>query len=138
MLSLRPRSCSALLLLLAAPAAAAPGWELRVPDRIEVAQGASEVLPIAIAVDRGLTVSRDAPVIIDLAPEAGASVRRRRLGRPEAVDPGADAPRFTVAIKGESAGDHAIAIRVRFWLCAAKTCRPIDVRRTAQVAVAPP
>ena len=105
------------------------------PERIEVAQGASEMLPIAIAVDRGLTVSKDAPVIIDLVPEAGATVKRRRLGRSEAVDPGADAPRFTVAVKGDAAGDHAIAIRVRFWLCAAKTCRPIDVNKVAQVAV---
>ena len=105
------------------------------PERVEVAQGASAVLPIAIAVDRGLTVSKDAPVIIDLVPEAGAVVKKRRLGRPEAVDPGADAPRFVVNVKGEGAGDHAIAIRVRFWLCAAKTCRPIDVKKLAQVAV---
>ncbi len=105
------------------------------PERVEVAQGAVATLPIAIALDRGLTVSKDAPVIIDLAPEAGATVKRKRLGRGEAVDPGADAPRFTVPVKGEAAGDHAIAIRVRFWLCAAKTCRPIDVKKVAQVAV---
>jgi hypothetical protein len=132
---LRRRSCSAAILLIAGTASAAPGWEVRIPDRVEVAQGASAQLAIAIAVDRGLTVSKDAPVIIDLVPEAGAVVKKRRLGRPEAVDPGADAPRFTVVVKGEAAGDHALAIRVRFWLCAAKTCRPIDVKKTAQVAV---
>ena len=105
------------------------------PERIAIAQGASGMLPIAIAVDRGLTVSKDAPVIIDLLPEAGVTIRKRRVGRGEAVDPGADAPRFMVPVKGDAAGDHAIAIRVRFWLCAAKTCRPIDVKKTAQVAV---
>jgi hypothetical protein len=107
-----------------------------VPDRVEVAQGAVATLPIAIAVDRGLTVSKDAPVIIDVSPEAGVSVKRRRLGRSEAVDPGADAPRFTVPVKGEVDGDHAVSVRVRFWLCATKTCRPIDVVKVAQVAVA--
>ena len=105
------------------------------PERVEVAQGAVATLPIAIAVDRGLTVSKDAPVIIDVAPEAGVTVRRRRLGRGEAVDPGADAPRFTVSVKADAGGEHAVAIRVRFWLCAAKTCRPIDVKKVAQVAV---
>ena len=128
----------ACLLLLAGTAAAEPGsggWEGRIPDRVEVAQGASAMLPIAIAVDRGLAVSKDAPVIIDLVPDVGAVVKRRRLGRPEAVDPGADAPRFVVAVKGATPGDHAIAIRVRFWLCAAKTCRPIDMKKVAQVAV---
>jgi hypothetical protein len=29
-----------------------------------------------------------------------------------------------------------VRLRIRFWLCAARACRPIDVRRTATVAVA--
>jgi hypothetical protein len=123
------------LLLASATAHAAPSWEVRVPERVEIAPGAVATLPIAIAVDRGLTVSKDAPIIIDLAPDAGATIKRRRLGRGEAVDPGADAPRFTVPVKAEGLGDHAIGIRVRFWLCAAKTCRPIDVKKVAQVTV---
>jgi hypothetical protein len=52
----------------AAPAAAQqPGWEVRVPERVELVLGEAGVLSIAIAVDRGLTVSRDPPVILDLA-----------------------------------------------------------------------
>ena len=80
-----------------------PGWEVRVPERIDVVLGEAGVLPIAVAVDRGLSVSRDAPVIVDLA-GPGLGLKRTRLGRAEAVDPGADAPRFAVALRPTAAG----------------------------------
>ncbi len=110
-----------------------PGWEVRIPDRVEIAESASGTLTIALAVDRGLTISKDASIIVDLDPDTGLSVRRRRLGRTEAVDPEADAPRFAIAIKNEAAGDHVVRIRLRFWLCGGKVCRPIDVKRTTTV-----
>jgi hypothetical protein len=121
-----------------APAEAEPdlGWEIRISERVEVAAGATAPLAIALAVDRGLTVSHDAAVIIDLQPDAGLTVKKRRLGRGDAVDPDADAPRFAVPVRGDSPGDHAVRLHLRFWLCRTKTCRPIDVRRTATVAVA--
>lgn len=123
--------------LVCAPAAAQrePGWDLRVAERVEVGAGATAQLTIALAVDRGLTVSKDAAVIIDLAPEAGVSVKKKRLGRGDAVDPEADAPRFAVNVRGDAPGEHVVRLRVRFWLCGTRSCRPIDVRRTATVAV---
>jgi len=133
------------LILLAALAIAAraeaqrqPGWEVRVADRVELAPGGSGAISISIAVDRGLTVSRDAAVIIDLVAPAGISLRKRRLGRGEAVDPEADAPRFAVPVRATEPGEHAVKIRVRFWVCGGKACRPIDVRRAAVVAVTAP
>ncbi len=121
----------------AAPAAAQqPGWEVRVPERVEVVAGEAGVLPIAIAVDRGLTVSRDAPVIVDLA-GAGLGLKKTRLGRADAVDPGADAPRFAVPLRPPAAGDFAVKVRIKLWLCGERTCRPLDVRREAKIAVAP-
>jgi hypothetical protein len=113
-----------------------PGWDVRIPDQVAVGAGATAPLTIAIAVDRGLTVSKDAAVIIDLVPEDGASVKKRRLGRGDAVDPEADAPRFAVAVHGDAPGDHALQLHVRFWLCGTRSCRPVDVRRTATIAVA--
>ena len=113
-----------------------PGWDVRISERADVAVGATAPLSIAIAVDRGLTVSKDAAVIVDLAPDAGVSVKKRRLGRPDAVDPDADAPRFVVPVRGDAPGDHPVRLRLRFWLCGARACRPIDVRRTATVSVA--
>ena len=115
-----------------------PGWEVRVADRVELAPGTSGAISISIAVDRGLTVSRDAAVIIDLVAPAGISLRKRRLGRGEAVDPEADAPRFAVPVRATEPGEHAVKIRVRFWVCGGKACRPIDVRRAAVVAVTAP
>ncbi|HEY6177822.1 MAG TPA: hypothetical protein VIX73_25380 [Kofleriaceae bacterium] len=128
----------AVALLVCAPAAAQrdPGWDVRVTERVEVAVGASAPLSIAIAVDRGMTVSKDAAVIIDVAPDDGVTVRKRRLGRGDAVDPEADAPRFALAVRGDSPGDHAVRLHIRFWLCRSRICRPIEVRREARVSVA--
>jgi hypothetical protein len=125
-------------LLVSAPAAAQRelGWDLRVAERVEIVAGATGSLTIALAVDRGLTVSRDAAVIIDLAPDAGITVKKRRLGRGDAVDPEADAPRFAVNLRTDTPGDHLVRLHVRFWLCGTRSCRPIDVRRVATIAVA--
>jgi hypothetical protein len=129
---------SALVLLVGAPAGAQrqPGWDLRVAERVELAAGATGSLTIALAVDRGLTVSRDAAVIVDLAPDPGLTVKKRRLGRGDAVDPEADAPRFAVGVRGDTPGDHLVRLHVRFWLCGTRSCWPIDVRRVATVGVA--
>jgi hypothetical protein len=113
-----------------------PGWEIRIGDKVVLAPGASGTIPVSIAVDRGLSVSRDAQVILDLAPEPGLTFRKRRLGRTDAVDPEADAPRFAVAVRGDTDGEHTVKLRIRFWLCGGKSCKPIDVRRTAVVSVA--
>jgi hypothetical protein len=123
------------LLLLAAPAYADTGWELRVPERIEIAAGASGNLPIAIAVDRGLSISKDAQLVVDLAPDGAITVKRRRLGRTDAVDPDADEPRFAVPVHGETAGDYSLKLHVRFWVCAQRTCKPVDARRSVAVSV---
>jgi len=129
-----------LLLVACAPADAQrdPGWELRVPERIEVAAGATAPLSIAIAVDRGLTVSKDAAVIVDLAPDDGVAIKKRRLGRADAVDPDADAPHFAAPIRGDTVGDHTVAVHVTFWLCGTRSCRPIDARKSAQIVVTAP
>src|SRR5262249_36732451 len=71
-----------------------------------------------------------------LAADAGVTVKKKRLGRSDAVDPEADAPRFAVNLRGDAPGDHAMRLHVRFWLCGTRSCRPIDVRRTVTIAVA--
>jgi len=126
------------VLVVGAEAQGQPGWEIRVGDKVVLAPGAAGTIPVSIAVDRGLTVSRDAPVILDLAPEPGLTFRKRRLGRTDAVDPEADAPRFAVAVRGDAEGEHTVKLRIRFWLCGGKSCKPIDVRKTAVVSVTAP
>ncbi len=129
------------LVLLAGPAHAdtAPaGIDVRVADRVEIAHGATSPLEISIAVDRGLTVSKDAAVIVDLAPPTGVHLKKKRLGRADAVDPGADAPRYAIPLRGDAAGEHTLKLRIRLWLCGGRVCKPVDVRRTATVIVTPP
>jgi hypothetical protein len=126
----------AALLLVASTAYAEPGWELRVPERVDLVAGTSGTLPIAIAVDRGQTISQAAGLILDIAPD-GVTVQKRRLARADAVDPDADAPRFAVAVRAETAGDFTVKLHLRFWLCGAKVCKPIDARRTIAVAATP-
>lgn len=129
---------AALALTARAEAQRQPGWEVRVAERVEVVTGTSGAIALSIAVDRGLTVSKDAAVIVDLVAPAGVSLRKRRLGRGDAVDPEADAPRFAVPVRATEAGEHDVKIRVRFWVCGGKACRPVDVRRSAIVAVTVP
>lgn len=127
-----------LLSLLIAQTAHAQGWEVRIPEKVEVTLGEVATLPIAIAVDRGLVISKDAPVIVDVtATPASVSTRKPRLGRPDAVDPEADAPRWAVPLKATAAGDHVVKIRLRMWLCGGRSCRPLDVKRQATIVVSP-
>jgi len=134
------RACALAVVLVAspAPAMASPGWELHVPERVEVAAGATGTLPIELAIDRGQSISKDGGLVLDLAPDGGVAVKRRRFGRADAVDPDADAPRFAIALRAEAAGDFTLKVHLRFWLCGTKVCRPIDARRTVTVSVAAP
>jgi hypothetical protein len=114
------------------------GWELRVPERVELVAGSSGALPIAIALDRGMSVSKDASVIVDLTPAPGLVIKRRRLGRGDAVDPDADDPRFAIPVRADTAGDYTLKLHMQFWLCGKRACRPIEARRTIAVAVSAP
>jgi len=127
------------LLLVAAPLGApayAETWELKIPERVDLTAGTSGTLPISLAVDRGKTISKDAGIVVDLAPEGGGvTVKKRRLGRADAVDPDADAPRFSVPLRAEAAGDFTLRVRLRFWVCGQKVCKPVDAKRSVVLSV---
>lgn len=110
-------------------------WDVQVPERLEVNAGTVATLPIAIAVRDGHTISRDADPIVDLTPEPGITIKRRRLGRADAVDPDSATLRFAVPVGAPRAGDYSVKFRVRFWLCGTNVCRPIDARRTVVITV---
>jgi hypothetical protein len=74
-------------------------------------------------------------VILELDPDPGVTVKKKRLGRGDAVDPDADAPRFAIAVRGEAPGEHPVRVRVRFWLCGARRCRPIEAQGVTTVVV---
>lgn len=135
------RSAIAILLASATVAyaqPAQPGWEINVPDKVEVVKGAVASVPITIAVDRGLSVSKSGPVLIDLSPDAGLYIKKRRIGRPDAVDPEADVPRFVVPVRADQAGELAVRLRIRLWLCGGKVCRPLDLKKQTTILVSAP
>lgn len=135
------RRALALLFAIAATAhaqPAQPGWEINVPDKLEVTQGQVARLPITIAVDRGLSVSKSGPVLIDLSPDAGLYIKKRRIGRPDAVDPDADVPRFVVPVRADAVGELLVKLRIRLWLCGGKVCRPLDLKKQTTLLVTAP
>ncbi|NVB82320.1 MAG: hypothetical protein HOV81_28325 [Kofleriaceae bacterium] len=135
---MRTLALAALVLASRVDAQPNAGWELKVPERVELTAGAGGTLPIALSLDRGLTISKDAGIVVDLAPEGAVSVKKRRLGRNDAVDPDADAPRFAVALRADTPGDFTLKLKLRFWVCGTKVCRPAEARRTVAIAVAAP
>ena len=141
----RPHRRWAIALVLAASGCAAasaddPGYELRVATPSTIELGGVGAVSVTVAPATGRTISSDAPLRLELTTTGdGLVLPRRRFLRKDAADPAADAPRFDVKVRGRAAGDHALAIEARFWLCRRKTCTPIVARRTVTLPVpAPP
>ncbi|MFT3693676.1 MAG: hypothetical protein QM831_11085 [Kofleriaceae bacterium] len=122
------------LIGLAGVAAAEP-YKLDVPEQLSVPASSTGTLPITIGVDRDRTISKDAGITIDLAPDAGLAIKRRRLSRADAVDPDEASPRFAIPVQTNAAGGFAIKVHVRFWVCGNRSCKPVDARRTVVVTV---
>lgn len=119
-------------------AGARPRYDVRVPERVELVAGAGGVLPLSLEVERGASISSAAAVTLDLQPDPAIGVKRRRLGRGDAVDPDAAAPRFAIPLRADTAGDFALRVRARFWLCGQKVCHPVEARRNVVIAVTAP
>jgi hypothetical protein len=132
------RLVAALAVLVLASPARADRWTLAIPERIELVARAGGALPIAIELERGQSVSKDAAVILDLAPDSAIAIKKRRLGRADAVDPDAPAPHFSVALRAETAGDFSVRVRLRFWVCGQHACRPVEARRNVAISVTAP
>ena len=111
--------------------------ELQATDA-SVEVGGQTSISLTIAPAAGKIVSHDGPLKIELGGGDGLSLARRRYARKDAADPAADAPRFDLKLKAVAAGDHAIDVDARFWLCGPKVCRPIRARRTITVHVTEP
>lgn len=121
-----------LVLATASVARADDGFELRSETEVTVAPGATATVSLTIAGTGGRTISKDAPVRIELASPT-LQVPRTRYARRDAADPAADAPRFDLRFTAEAAGDHELAIEARFWVCGKRACRPVKAARTVAV-----
>ncbi len=117
------------LVVLSAPAAGeAPDYELRTSGAVTLGAGEGGTASLAIVPARGHRIHESAPVTVSLrvSPEGGLRLSRRRLSRQHAADPRAVAPRFVLPLRAETAGEYTLTARVRFWICARRTCRPVD------------
>lgn len=116
-----------------------PAWELAIDERLELVVGTVANAKVRLR-GRGRYIVARSGLLIDLKPARGLGVRQRRYQRGDAVEGEAAEASFSIPVRGEAVGAHALELRVRFWVCAAKSCLPVDERRTVAIEVreAPP
>ncbi len=135
-----PALIPAVLLLAASEARADDRWRITIPDAVDAEIDAAAAVSLSIAPREGYTISRDGPLLIDLAatPADAVTLPRRRLQRRDAADAQADAPRFDLRFKARREGDHRLDVSLRFWVCARRTCRPVRAQRAVTIRARPP
>jgi hypothetical protein len=122
--------------------AAPPEHELRASGALTIVAGARGAASLSIVPAAGRRLDADAPLSLRLsvAPATGLKLPRRRYALADAADPRAEAPRFDLALEGQSPGSYTLTVEARFWLCAARTCRAVrdQVQIPVTVAAATP
>jgi hypothetical protein len=112
-------------------------WEVAIDERLELVVGTVANAKVRLRGRGRYSVARSG-LLIDLKPARGLGVRQRRYQRGDAVDGEAAEASFSIPVRGEAVGAHALELRVRFWVCAAKSCLPVDERRTVAIEVREP
>jgi len=127
------------LLLGAVAGAAEPASEASTSFRIETGESTRQLraggdgkLVIDIVPLGGTHVNAEAPLKISLSSTPGLKLSRQALGHRDAVDPGADGPRFVVPFQATGAGAQEARARVEFFICSDAWC----VKQARDVAVA--
>ena len=143
----RPSALGGAALLLAAlgasPGARAEGepWALEVPAQLEVRTGAvAQVKVVLRGVGRHRVASSGVLVEVE-SRTPGLSLRQRRYQRSDAAEgeaASAGEVTFSIPVRGESAGAHALAVHARFWVCTPRLCLPVDQQRVVAVEVTAP
>ena len=133
------RGLLVVVLVAAASVAAAAGatYELRVPETVEVKPDDSTTVSLTIAGTGTKTISKEGPIRIDLSSPT-LTLPRTRYERRHAADPAAETPRFDLKFTAPTAGDHELVLALRFWICGARTCRPVRATKTIAVRATAP
>jgi hypothetical protein len=111
------------------------GFRLRVARSVDIEVGSERAVSLTILPKSGYVISRDGPVSLRSQPPPGLQLRRRHLRRKDAVDPGAEAPRFELRVRAKETGSFRLPVRVRFYVCRKKACRPIERKLEIGVTV---
>jgi hypothetical protein len=134
---------AALALAAAAPARAAGGADAASTYRI-VTDGSTSALKrgekgkVVVAVEpleKGVHVNREFPLKYRVSATAGLALAKTELSRADAVDPGAENPRFEIPVSATAtaAGAQQVTVQMRFAICSDTWCVP--QQRTVTVAV---
>lgn len=112
-------------------------WAIELDERVQLQPGKAAPVKLTLRGRGRHSVARSG-LLVDLKPARGLGVRQRRYQRGDAVEAEASEPSFAIPVRGEALGEHALEVRVRFWVCAQKSCLPVDERRTVAIEVREP
>ncbi len=120
--------------------AADKDYGIQLPDRLELTPAGKQTFSLTMVAAAGHRVSQDGPLIVTLTaePKGALVLPKRTYRRRDAADARAASPRFDIAVQAKAAGAFTLSIDARFWLCAKKTCRPVQTRRKLPVSVGTP
>jgi hypothetical protein len=123
----------ALAAVLAAPEAdAAKTYRIATDgSTAQLAVGATGKVVLAIEPLGNVHVHPQAPLKITVESSKGLRVEKAQLGRKDAVDPKAEAPRFEVPFSAVEAGKQEARAKVDFFVCSDQWC----VKQVKDVAV---
>ena len=92
-----------------------------------------KVVVVVEPLEKGIHVNRDFPLKYKVEPTAGLKVEKNEWKRGDAVDPGAENPRFEIPVVGVAKGAQQVAVLMRFAICSDSWCVPQT--RTVTVAI---
>jgi hypothetical protein len=122
----------ALSLAAAIPALATDGASAASTYKV-VTDGSSRTLKVGekgkvvVAVEpleKGIHVNREFPLKYRVEPSAGLRVEKAELKRADAVDPGAENPRFEIPVVAGARGAQQVVVQMRFAICSDAWCVP--------------
>lgn len=123
---------AALALAAAGPALAADGANAASTYKV-VTDGSSRALrvgekgKVVVVVDpleKGIHVNREFPLKYKVEPSAGLKVEKTEWKRGDAVEPGAENPRFEIPVVGVAKGAQQVTVLMRFAICSDTWCVP--------------
>lgn len=127
----------------AAPARAAGGADAASTYRV-VTDGSTsalkrgekgKVVVVIEPLEKGVHVNREFPLKYKVSASAGLSLSKTELARSDAVDPGAENPRFEIPVSATAAGAQQVTVQMRFAICSDTWCVPQQKTVTVPVAV---
>lgn len=121
-----------LLLAVAAPASGAGAPDPASTYKV-VTDGSSRTLEVGkkgkvvvdvVPLEKGIHVNREFPLKYKVEPSPGLRVDKVEWKRTDAVDPGAENPRFEIPVTAAAKGGQSVTVQMRFAICSDAWCVP--------------